>query len=57
MYIFHVPEPWTRHASVHVFFTLKESVPIDWHYMTDRLQRFELKLFVCVLEKKQSPTS
>ncbi len=28
--------------SVHVFFTLKDSVPIDWHYMTDRLQRFWL---------------
>ncbi len=27
---------------------------IDWHYMTDRLQRFELKIFVCVLLKKQS---
>ncbi len=27
---------------VHVFFTLKDSVPIDWHYMTDRLQRFWL---------------
>ncbi len=25
---------------VHVFFTLKYSVPIDWHYMTDRPQRF-----------------
>ncbi len=27
---------------------------IDCHYMTDRLQRFELKIFVCVLLKKQS---
>ncbi len=26
--------------SVHVFFTLNYYVPIDWHYMTDRLQRF-----------------
>ncbi len=38
-------------------FLLKDSVPIDLHYMTDRLQRFELKIFVCVLLKKQSPTS
>ncbi len=29
--------------------------PIDSHYMTDR--RFELNIFVCVLLKKQSPTS
>ncbi len=28
--------------------------PIDLHYMTDRLQRFELNIFVCVLLKKQS---
>ncbi len=27
---------------------------IDCHYMTDRLQRFELKIFICVLLKKQS---
>ncbi len=26
------------------FFALKVSVPIDRHYMTDRLQRFELKI-------------
>ncbi len=37
-----------------LFFTLKDCVSIDWHYMTDRLQRFELKIFVCVLLKKQS---
>ncbi len=36
------------------FFTLKDCVPIDLHYRTDRLQRFELKIFVCVLLKKQS---
>ncbi len=36
------------------FFILKDSVPIDLHYMTLRLQRFELKLFVFVLLKKQS---
>ncbi len=36
------------------FFTLKAVGPIDCHYMTDRLQRFELKIFVCVLLKKQS---
>ncbi len=38
-------------------FTLKDLErlePIDWHHMTDRLQRFELKIFVCVLLKKQS---
>ncbi len=37
------------------FFTLKaleRLEPIDCHYMTDRLQRFELKIFVCVLLKK-----
>ncbi len=28
--------------------------PIDFHYMTDRLQRFELQIFVCVLLKKES---
>ncbi len=37
--------------SVYVFFSLKA---IDCHYMTDRLQRFELKIFACVLLKKQS---
>ncbi len=40
--------------SVFVFLTLKAVSPIDCHYMTDRLQRFELKIFVCVLLKKQS---
>ncbi len=35
------------------FFTLKDLVPIDCHYMTDRQQRFELKISVCVLLKKQ----
>ncbi len=35
-----------------MLFLLKDSVPIDCHYMTDRLQRFELKTFVCVLLKK-----
>ncbi len=39
------------------FFTLKDPVPIDLHYMTDRLQQFELNIFACVLLKKQSPTS
>ncbi len=34
------------------FFTLKAVGPIDCHHMTDRLQRFEFKLFVCVLLKK-----
>ncbi len=37
-----------------VFFFLKVVNPINWHYVTDRLQRFELKIFVCVLLKKQS---
>ncbi len=40
--------------SVYVFFSLKAVGPIDCHYITDRLQRFELKIFVCVLLKKQS---
>ncbi len=40
--------------SVYVFLTPKAVGPIDCHYMTDRLQRFELKIFVCVLLKKQS---
>ncbi len=35
--------------SVFVFFTLIDCVPIDWHYMT-----VELKIFICVLLKKQS---
>ncbi len=39
---------------MYVFFTLKAVSPIDCHYMTDRLQRFELKIFVYVLLKKQS---
>ncbi len=37
--------------SVYVFFSLKAVSPIDCHYMTNR---FELKIFVCVLLKKQS---
>ncbi len=40
--------------SVCFFFSRKAVSPIDWYYMTDRLQRFELKIFVCVLLKKQS---
>ncbi len=36
------------------FFSLKAVSPIDLHYMTDRLQRFELKIFVSVQLKKQS---
>ncbi len=40
------------------FFTLKDCVPIDWRYMTDRLQRFELKnLYLCSTEETKSPTS
>ncbi len=38
-------------------FFYKDSVPIDCYHMTDRRQWFELKIFVCVLLKKQSPTS
>ncbi len=40
--------------SVYVFLSLKAVSPIDCHYMTDRLQRIEFKIFVCVLLKKQS---
>ncbi len=36
------------------FLTLKAVGLIDCHYMTDRLQRVELKIFVCGLLKKQS---
>ncbi len=39
--------------SMYVCFTLKAVSPIDCHYITDRLQRFELKIFVCVLLKNQ----
>ncbi len=41
--------------SVYVLFSLKAVSTIDWHYMTDRLQQFELKIFFCVLLKQQSP--
>ncbi len=40
--------------SVYVFLSLKAVEPIDCHYMTDRLHRLELKIFVCVRLKKQS---
>ncbi len=40
--------------SVYVILSLKAVSPIDCHYMTDRLQRFELKIFLCVLLNKQS---
>ncbi len=40
--------------SVYVLFSPQAVSPIDCHYMTDRLQRFELKISVCVLLKKQS---
>ncbi len=40
--------------SVYVFFSLKAVGPIDCNYMTDWMQRFELKIFVCVLLEKQS---
>ncbi len=36
--------------SVYDFLSLKAASPIDCHYMTDRLQRFEFKIFVCVLQ-------
>ncbi len=39
---------------LYVFLSLKAVGPIDCHYMTDRLHRFELKIFFCVLLKKQS---
>ncbi len=41
--------------SERVYLSLKDSVPIDCHYMTDRLQRFELNIFICALLKKQRP--
>ncbi len=41
-----------------VFFSLKAMSPIDCHYMTDRLKRFELKnLRLCSTEETKSPTS
>ncbi len=43
--------------SVYVFLSLKAMGPIDCHYMTDRLQRFELKkLNLCSTEETKSPT-
>ncbi len=36
------------------YLTLNAVGPIDCHYMTDRLHRFELIIFDCVLLKKQS---
>ncbi len=51
---------WSRvsfgFVCIRFFFSLKAVSPIDCHYMTDRLQRFEIKIFVCVLLKKKSPT-
>ncbi len=38
--------------SVCVLLSLKAMGPIDCRYMTDRLQRFELKILICVLLKK-----
>ncbi len=35
---------------MHVFVTLKDLVPIDWHYMTDRLQRVK-NLHLCSTEE------
>ncbi len=40
--------------SVYVFLSLKAVSPIDCHYMTDRLQRIEFKIFVCILLKRQN---
>jgi len=40
--------------SVHVFLTLIDGVTIDKHYTTERPQRLELKIIICVLLKKQS---
>ncbi len=42
--------------SVYVVLSLKAVSPIDCHYMTDRLQRIELKIFVNE-EETMSPTS
>ncbi len=47
----HEPQGLTLICLCIFVFTLKYSVPID---RTDRLQRFDLKIFVCVLRKKQS---
>ncbi len=38
------------------FYTLKDSVPVDLHYMTDRLQRVK-NLRLCFTEETKSPTS
>ncbi len=35
--------------SVYVFLSLKAVEPIDLHYITDKLQLFELEILVCVL--------
>ncbi len=59
------PPHWIRRAAgfnlvlsvYYMFFSLKAVSTIDWHYITDRLQRFELTIFVCVLLKKPSPIS
>ncbi len=43
--------------SVYILFTLKAVGPIDCHYMTDRLQWFELKKNSLCSEETKSPTS
>ncbi len=50
--LWHIDIYITGYIMYGFFFTLKaleRLEPIDCHYMTDRLQRFELKIFVCVL--------
>ncbi len=41
---------------VYVFLSLKAVEPIDLHYMTERLQRFELEV-LCSTEETKSNTS
>jgi len=50
----HEPQGLILDLSVHVFLTLIDGVTIDKHYTTDRPQRLELKIIICVLLKKQS---
>jgi len=40
--------------SMQVLFTLIVEVPIHPYYLTDRRQRLQLKIIICVLLKKQS---
>ncbi len=46
-------EPLTLYLQFQLGVSMVHLTDIDWHFMTDRLQRFELKIFVFVLLKKQ----